>query len=324
MTFIQRTPNPVHLALLGLGLASVLAGCAAPSGDALARHATRAAAAGEWSEAAKHWNDVLRLRGEGDVEGTLGYAAALCEMGQTPLARLVLERAVNRTPRYEQAPFWMGLAALEAELGQQDAQVRALESALESDPELVAGWLALGHHFKDAGQTRKALDHFTQAATFDPNHAQAFEQMAPLARDLDLPKVEFHVLRARLALGTAGTPMVMRAIELSFLPEVIGQYGDCRDDRFGWLQIAVQQDPQAQRAHYLLGVHHLEHMDAQDADPWLTRAAELDPGDADALDALIRCLRETGQDARASSVLDHALRVTPESEHDRFRSLTIE
>lgn len=271
-----------------------------------------------------HWNNVLRMRGEGDVEATVGYATALHEMGQTPLARLVIEGAVRETPHDEQAQLWMALAAIEADLGQSAAQTVALESALEADPELAEGWVKLARQRRSAGDLSRALAHFERAATLDPRRMRAFDEAASIARELDLPLVEFRFLMGRVANEPVPCVTYMRAVTLSFHPRVTSQYKDVDALRQVWLEAAIEQDPQGQRAHLLLGVHHLDAGDATSADPLLTRAAELDPSDADALHALVRCLRATGQDSRASRVLDHAFSVVPENEHDRFRSLTVE
>ncbi len=150
--------------------------------------------------------------------------------------------------------------------------VKALQQALQRDPQRADGWALLGRSQAELGDARAAADAFARAAALAPEDAGVLVEAAQARAQADAGK----------------------------------QFDDTAME---WLQQARRLAPGAERASWLLGIALRQRgRNAEAADVWSALLPRLEPGAAQALQAQIAIAREAaGQAADAPATEAPAL-----------------
>ncbi len=134
--------------------------------------------------------------------------------------------------------------------------VKALQQALQRDPQRADGWALLGRSQAELGDTRAAAEAFARAVALAPDDAGVLVEAAQARAQADAGK----------------------------------QFDDTAMD---WLQQARRLAPDAERASWLLGIALRQRgRNAEAADVWSSLLPRLEPGAAQALQAQIAIARE--------------------------------
>ncbi|WP_420883875.1 tetratricopeptide repeat protein [Isoptericola jiangsuensis] len=134
--------------------------------------------------------------------------------------------------------------------------VKALQQALQRDPQRADGWALLGRSQAELGDTRAAAEAFARAVALAPDDAGVLVEAAQARAQADAGK----------------------------------QFDDTAMD---WLQQARRLAPDAERASWLLGIALRQRgRNAEAADVWSSLLPRLEPGAAEALQAQIAIARE--------------------------------
>jgi len=139
--------------------------------------------------------------------------------------------------------------------------VKALQQALQSDPQRADGWALLGRSQAELGDVPAAADAFARAVALAPDDAGVLVEAAQARAQADAGK----------------------------------QFDDTAMD---WLRQARRLAPDAERASWLLGIALRQRgRNAEAADVWSSLLPRLEPGAAQALQAQIAIAREAAGQA---------------------------
>lgn len=139
--------------------------------------------------------------------------------------------------------------------------VKALQQALQRDPQRADGWALLGRSQAELGDTRAAAEAFARAVALAPDDAGVLVEAAQARAQADAGK----------------------------------QFDDTAID---WLQQARRLAPDAERASWLLGIALRQRgRNAEAADVWSSLLPRVEPGAAQALQAQIAIAREAAGQA---------------------------
>jgi len=139
--------------------------------------------------------------------------------------------------------------------------VKALQQALQRDPQRVDGWALLGRSQAELGDATAAADAFARAVALAPDDAGVLVEAAQARAQADAGK----------------------------------QFDDTAMD---WLQQARRLAPDAERASWLLGIALRQRgRNAEAADVWSSLLPRLEPGAAQALQAQVAIAREAAGQA---------------------------
>jgi len=139
--------------------------------------------------------------------------------------------------------------------------VKALQQALQSDPQRADGWALLGRSQAELGDAPAAADAFARAVALAPDDAGVLVEAAQARAQADAGK----------------------------------QFDDTAMD---WLRQARRLAPDAERASWLLGIALRQRgRNAEAADVWSSLLPRLEPGAAQALQAQIAIAREAAGQA---------------------------
>nr|WP_243402769.1 tetratricopeptide repeat protein [Stenotrophomonas sp. SPM] len=139
--------------------------------------------------------------------------------------------------------------------------VKALQQALQRDPQRVDGWALLGRSQAELGDATLAADAFARAVALAPDDAGVLVEAAQARAQADAGK----------------------------------QFDDTAMD---WLQQARRLAPDAERASWLLGIALRQRgRNAEAADVWSSLLPRLEPGAAQALQAQVAIAREAAGQA---------------------------
>jgi len=139
--------------------------------------------------------------------------------------------------------------------------VKALQQALQRDPQRVDGWALLGRSHAELGDATAAADAFAHAVALAPDDAGVLVEAAQARAQADAGK----------------------------------QFDDTAMD---WLQQARRLAPDAERASWLLGIALRQRgRNAEAADVWSSLLPRLEPGAAQALQAQVAIAREAAGQA---------------------------
>ena len=146
--------------------------------------------------------------------------------------------------------------------------VKALQQALQRDPQRADGWALLGRSQAELGDTRAAAEAFARAVALAPDDAGVLVEAAQARAQADAGK----------------------------------QFDDTAMD---WLQQARHLAPDAERASWLLGIALRQRgRNAEAAEVWSSLLPRLEPGAAQALQAQIAVAREAAGQAADAPVAD--------------------
>ncbi|MBP7625334.1 MAG: sulfotransferase [Xanthomonadales bacterium] len=249
--------------------------------------------------AAEQAREILRVvPGQSDAE--LLLAGALRRIGDLDHARALLHPLRQKYPR--SAPIWLEWGELCACAGEDEIAARALKRAVDLDPGLVRGWLALADHCsatEDARGAAVAYAQFLRHSTRDPELLRAAEALCAN----QIPDAE-HLLRVRLYKA----PTDVAAIRM--LAEVAARLGR-HDDAEHLLARCLELSPQfaAARQQYAMLLHRNNKPQLALAQiDWLQRE---DPGNASVSNLKAAVLCRTGDYGPAIDIYRDLVRQFP-------------
>ncbi len=168
--------------------------------------------------AAEQAREILRVVPmQADAE--LVLASALRRIGDLEAARALLHPLRQHHPR--SAPVWLEWGELCARAGEEAAAARALRRAVELEPTLVRGWLALADHCQATEDARGAAEAYAQYlrhSTRDPGLMKAADALCANR----IPEAE-RLLRARLYHAPTDVAAIRMMAEVAAR---FGRYGD--------------------------------------------------------------------------------------------------
>jgi predicted Zn-dependent protease len=173
--------------------------------------------------------------------------------------------------------------------GNLDAAEQAYRAHLQTAPDDVDALHLLGVLRQQRGDAPAALDLIRQAIALAPDHAQFHLSLGGALLALDPNRVETHSLLGHLALQA-------------------GERSDA-ESRFRIGRRADEQDPLIL---YGLGNVYLDRREPANAAKFLSRAAELKPGDAGIQTSLGRALFDQGAFGLAERAFENALQLRPD------------
>lgn len=168
--------------------------------------------------AAEQADEILRVL-PSQPDAQLVLASARRRLGDFPAARALLNHLRQRFPR--SASVWLEWGQLCARIGDDEVAARALRRAVDLEPTLVRGWLALADHCQateDASGAATAYAQFLRHSTHDAELMQAADALCANR----IPVAE-RILRARLFKA----PTDVAAIRM--MAEVAGRLGRYED-----------------------------------------------------------------------------------------------
>lgn len=184
--------------------------------NALVETARRAARAGRLDEAARAWEQV-RLAAPDHTEALFFFGQRALAQGDAPAAVQWLSRATQLAPKEALIP--LALANAQRALGDNHAEMAALEAALKADPYCYPALLAKAALLEKTGLKRNAARIYADAL-----------KITPAAEDRLAPDLRALVQRARAAVDeNAGA---LDAFIESKIGPVRRTHRDARFDRF--------------------------------------------------------------------------------------------
>jgi predicted Zn-dependent protease len=126
----------------------------------------------------------LSARSAPTLSAEMQQAMEWLEVRSLTRAQALIEQELSRNPR---SPIWRFLqASLSAELGQDEAAIRALEDFTGEFPELAEPFNNLAVLYLRVGQPQKALAALERALVNRPGYALAYENLGDLYASLAL------------------------------------------------------------------------------------------------------------------------------------------
>jgi tetratricopeptide (TPR) repeat protein len=233
--------------------------------------------------------------------GRVGYE--LIQLQEWALAEHALTRAVELNPGYADAHAYLGLA-LDSQ--QKDGEA-AYQNAVELAPDSALAQFLFGLHYRQLGQSAKALPHLQAAQKLDPeNPAIAAEMGGAYAAQNDLADAENWFSEAvRLAPRDAQFWLLLARFHVDYEWKV-AELG------LPAARMAVGLNPESALAHDALGYALIVTGDFVNGQKSLEHALQLDPNLAGAYYhfGLFYAIQNKATEAKAA--LNHALTLDPE------------
>ncbi len=271
--------------------------------------AERALELGDWDQATERYH-ALWLEDGGSGDSVAGWARSLLGAGRPESALAVLLPARDSFDSAE-------LASLRGQaLEQMDRPVGAREAyaqALAFDPERFDALEGLGRSLASSGDLAGAAPLLLRAARLRP--PASARRAAQAAGASGLEEIELEALAVLAGAGVASASELVRAAEL--LEKSMGSDPVRGAQAEAWLSHAVELDPQASRAWTALGRLRAARGAAGLAATAHERAIEADPAATESLLALAAHCMQSGREARARSLIDHALGFVTDAEARR-------
>jgi Flp pilus assembly protein TadD len=290
--------------LLGAGACRTPPSRAALSTRASAEHATRS---GEWRAAADRWYELF-LAGDGaDAKPCLETARALIELGDGQSAAGILEVGLAHHPDDPDLLEMKGDALVAS--GFRLAAEAWYERALGQDPGRVSCLRSLARQRMALGKESAAVHPLQRIIELGGEDLETWLLLAKAQQADGELVAAYDAWCHALTLGEAGIPDVLQAALLCLEGSVREARPEAMRHCTGWLEHAVERDPQCTRAHFQLGVLYERSGEIDKAVGSYRRAIETDPACLMALTNLAILYSTTGDEAGTREMVDLALRL---------------
>lgn len=144
--------------------------------DTWVRQATAAAGEGRWQDAERAWARVLAIN-PAHTQALYATGIHAFRQGRSHEALQALDAARAAAPGDPVIPF--SAARIHQQLGDQQAEMRALELALAADPYFLHALLAKGELLERTGQRKAAIQFYRNALKIAPSESAWPESLRP-------------------------------------------------------------------------------------------------------------------------------------------------
>jgi tetratricopeptide (TPR) repeat protein len=294
--------------LLALAALALLGACrSTPDSRAAVEAAEAATRTEDWPRAAELWTEVHVSSGGTDRRAYLESARALHEAGDPTSACGMLRQGLAVFPDDAE------LLALHGRVLRQCGFRRAAEDtyarAVEVDPQNADALLALAELRLDLGLEHTAIAPLERLVELTGGDAHTLSLLGRVQAVEGDPVAAWRSFERAIELGADDVPTLVQAGHLSTLPRVRSEEPGALEEGEGWLERAVALDPQATRAHFLLGLTQEELGRLVEALASYRRAVETDPGCVEALTNLAVLYARIGDAGGTSEMVARALRI---------------
>lgn len=297
----SKSLRSLGLVLCLLAPACAAAGVAQPSLEARYGAAAQALEAGQFQLAADRYRELWR-GGDGSADSVAGWAQALMGQGHPDRALSLL---VNARKRSEDPGLAALMGAALVQTGRPAVAREAFAAALAGDPEQPLALAGLGRCLARSMQPDGAAPLLLRASRAVGGDVDLLREASAAAGAAQLIEVELAALSDLAQEGGARPAELLRAAELLLAGGATDPVLAAQAE--AWLVRAVDLNPQAAAAWDGLGRLHAARGDLQAAALAFKSAVEVDPAAHGPLLQLALLARVGGRDARALSLIDHAL-----------------
>ena len=259
---------------------------------------------GQVDAAIEHYQEALKIKPDyAEAHGNLGIA--LAGLGQLDAAIDHYQQALKIRPDDAEDHYNLGLAL--SHRGQVDAAVTQYQEALQIKPDYAAAHYNLGMLLANRRQVDEAIAHYQKALEIRPDYAECHGNLGnALAAQGKLDEAIQHY-RAVLRLNPQDVPGHIQLgntlARQGRVPEAEAQFHEA-------LRLHPDQPDALMRIAWLRATHpDPRFRDAAQAVALARRAAQLAPGDADALDTLAAAYAESNRFAEAVETATAASRL---------------
>lgn len=279
--------------------------------NALDRLGATRASIGDYTKASSLFNEALHLAPT-NYTILLDYADAALTSRDLPGAKLLADKVVAADPGDARAHRILGRALLQA--GENERARKELEKAVAIEPDFTNGYALASAHLalKDkkgaAGIFREMLASFGDKAAVHMQFGLAYgeagfpeeairEFQRTIQEDAKFPGAHYSL----------GASYLLSMGEIKF-PQAVAEF-----------QKELQANPDDFLSHAQLGYVALSQHRPQDAERELSRAAALNPTDADVFMWLGQLYVETGRTADAEAALRKSIALTSDLSHNHYQ-----
>ena len=119
---------------------------------------------------------AILIQDESNIDAHYALAEAYYGLGQSELARLVLDEAIRREP--DRADLYLLQARIQMAQDSDVAAIQSLRTAIDVDPNFVEAHNNLGVLLHRARNDREAINHLTVAIELRPDFAEAYVNLS--------------------------------------------------------------------------------------------------------------------------------------------------
>jgi len=311
-----------RLHTLGLSLCVALASCVASDPTGIRRapepqkvdlaSARAASRAGDWKLAASSWYELYLRDDEGSPMACVEAARALCALEDLISAKNLLDLGLKRHPNDPDLLEMQGNVLVEA--GFRRAAEPFYERAIDVDPRRLSALLALARARVDLNLEASAVPLLERRISLGGGDAETWLLLARAQRAAGNHPRSLEAYDRAFELGESRPDRLVYAASAYFDADEQDRAGLGPGRVVRWLERAVELDPQATRAHELLGRLAEDRGDLDAALERYRRAHETDPSDRTSLRRLARLYAKRGALAQALEFADKLIALEKDSE----------
>ncbi len=312
------------LGALGLVVAAFLGGACGSTGGkatdpAIWERAEAATLREDWPRAVELWNTIRVQERPPSVRAERETAVALARVGRGEDAVALLDRALIQFP--EEWTLLKARGRILADLGFRRAAEGDLAAAVGSAPGDFETWLLLGRIRLELDSPSRARAALERAVELEPSHREALVLSARALRALGQSRAAHErYARALSGGGRRDVDLLLEAASLHASPTA-----DVRDlgvdAALGWIQEAIELDPQDPQVAFVQGVLLERAGDAPGASLAYRRAIEVDNFHLAAMTNLAVLYDRRGESGKAAEIAERILMLDLEQDRQRRAAL---
>lgn len=255
--------NSTLEALARIAAAGLLvAGVACKSGSHLPRtmpvtkemraQAEQATELGKWDVAAQRWYSIFVGSEHQDAQACAESARAMMRMGDAESALHVLRAGVAKNPDVAELHELQGDALVQQNFRR--AAEHRYEEAVKTDPKRASAWRGLGSVRVGLGYEGAAVQPLERAIELGKNDLTTWILLARARNASGDPCGAYQAYVEAFRRGEGTPDQLVEASTLYLVDAVRRAHVACAEECKGWLQRALEIDPNCVQAHFELGV----------------------------------------------------------------------
>jgi Flp pilus assembly protein TadD len=293
---------------VGLCLGALLCACRSTPEPRTALEAAEAATAAQnWPRAADLWTQVHLAADGRDARAYLESARALFHTGDASSASGMLRQGLLVFPDDLELLRFHGY--VQRQSGFRRAAEDCYARALAIDPSCAEALRALAEVRMELGLEHAALEPLERLIELTGGDASTLALLGRVQFVEGDPVAAWRSFERAIELGDLELDTLMQAGNLCTLPRVRAAVPEAAARGVEWLELAVERNPQATRAHFLLGLSCEELGLVDQARGHYRRAVETDPGCIEALTNLAVLYATVGDNGGTSEMVARALEI---------------